>query len=82
MLFKTIGITVTPLTATADDYVAANTVAVADSVDSGMLVVTIKSNTGDIDFECFQVDMTGTDAGSLAAYQKTTTICIKDEESK
>ena len=79
--FNIIVITATPLTATAEDYELTSPVTVAANANSGTLAVTIKSNTGDIDLECFELTITSADIGSPDTCQTTTTICIKDDET-
>ena len=81
LFFNTIVITATPLTATAEDYELTSPVTVAANTNSGTLAVTIKSNTGDIDLECFELAITSADIGSPDTCQTTTTICIKDDET-
>ncbi len=51
-------------------------------MDSEAISLTIESNSGDEDLECFEVTLgdPGTTTGVLDAYQTTTTICIKDNE--
>ena len=71
----------TPLTADTADYTVPASVSVLADDNSAILSVTIKTNTGDIDLECFEIAMTSTSLPSLDVYQTTTTICIKDDET-
>ncbi len=72
----------TDLTTTTADHAVGTTVTVLQNMDSQAIGLTIESNSGDEDLECFEVTLgdPGTTTGVLDAYQTTTTICIKDNE--